>query len=148
MEKLPELRTALILIVIGILGWYFGSMLEKTGSNPMTTWMGLASIVLGIVTLGWVAFKNYSPDRQAEPEEPIDPDLLPPTGLSPRELKSFKIGAVGAIIVAASMVFLNPWPAGTDKTWLYTGVYIGVTIAGFIIFYTAAYLYQSDRELS
>jgi hypothetical protein len=146
MEKVPELKTAIILIVIGILGWYFGLMLEKTGSGPMTTWMGLVSIVLGIVTLGWVAFNNYSPSKPADQPEPIDPDLLPKSGLSPREVKSLKIGAAGAVIVAVSMTFFNAWPGGSGKTWLYLGVYIGVTIAGFIIFYTAGYLYQSGQE--
>ena len=146
MEKVPELKTAIILIVIGSMGWYFGSMLEKTGSGPMTTWMGLVSVVLGIVTLGWVAFKNYSPAKQAGQADPIDPDLLPGSGLSPREVKSLKIGAIGAVIVAASMTFFNVWPGGSDKVWLYAGVFIGVTIAGFIIFYTAGYLYLSGQE--
>ena len=146
MEKLPEFKLAVTLIVIGIPGWYFGSILEKSGSSSTTAYMGLISIVLGFVILGWVVYKNYFRPEQTQQAQPIDPDLLPRSDLSPREVKSLKIGAVGAVIVAAAMTFLNPWPGGTDKVWLYLGVYIGITIAGFIIFYTAGYLYQAEQS--
>jgi hypothetical protein len=136
MEKLPELKLAITLIVIGIPGWYFGSVLEKAGSGTTTTYMALITIALGIALLGWVLYKNVS---RSEQTDPVNPEIHPGPRLSPREMNSFKIGAIASIVIAFSLNLVIKWPDAADKIWFITGLYCGVTIAGFIVFYLAGY---------
>jgi hypothetical protein len=136
MEKLPELKLAITLIVIGIPGWYFGSILDKAGPGTTTTYMGIITIVIGIALLGWVLYKNVS---RSEQTEPVNPEILSGSRLSPREMNSFKIGALASVVLAFSLNLLLKIPDAADKIWFITGLYCGVTIAGFIVFYLAGY---------
>ena len=136
MEKLPELKSAITLLVIGLIGWYFGSILDRAGPGTTTTYMGLITIALGIALLGWVLYKNVS---RPERTEPANPEIVSGSRLSPREMNSFKIGAIASVVIAFSLNLVIKWPDAGDKIWFITGLYCGVTIAGFIIFYLAGY---------
>jgi hypothetical protein len=136
MEKFPELKTAIILIVIGVIGWYFGTILDKAGPGTTTTYMGLITIVLGIALLGWVLYKNVS---RSEPSEPVNPEILPVSRFSTREMNSFKIGGIASVVIAFSLNLIIKLPDASEKIWFITGLYGGITIAGFIVFYLAGY---------